>query len=120
MIGAGLKIWDRETGQLIRILEGHTGIVFSAAFSPDGTKIFTSSASVVGFGKNINRIWDISQRLEIEDYLKNKLTIKQGLLLWMIHNAKQNKRSLFLNQKLQEIFESFDWRIKIALSPHVV
>src|SRR5262249_48766716 len=34
-----LKVWDAQTGQETRTLEGHTGIVYSVAFSPDGKRI---------------------------------------------------------------------------------
>ena len=45
------KIWDAQTGQLLRTLQNHTiqakttheGPVSSAVFSPDGTKIVTAS-----------------------------------------------------------------------------
>jgi WD40 repeat protein len=36
-------VWDVETGQEIRLLTGHTAEVNSAAFSPDGHTIVTTS-----------------------------------------------------------------------------
>ena len=46
------RIWDVQTGQLIYILEGHTGIVYSVAFNHDGTKVVTAS------GDNTAKIWN--------------------------------------------------------------
>ncbi len=41
-----LKVWDLETGQEIRSLNGHrrTGIVTSVSYSPDGKRIVSASA----------------------------------------------------------------------------
>ena len=34
-----IKLWDVETGALLSTLEGHSGMVNSVAFSPDGTRL---------------------------------------------------------------------------------
>jgi hypothetical protein len=36
-------VWDSGSGRLLLTLEGHTGAVLSASFSPDGTRIVTGS-----------------------------------------------------------------------------
>ena len=38
-----VKIWDAHTGEPIRVIEGHTGLVRGLAFSPDGTRIASAS-----------------------------------------------------------------------------
>jgi hypothetical protein len=43
------RIWDAATANEIKVLRGHEAEALSAAFSPDGTRIFT--ASVVCFGQ---------------------------------------------------------------------
>ena len=48
------RIWDANTGQSVRELQGHTGAVTSAVFSPDGKLIVTAS------GDGTARIWDAS------------------------------------------------------------
>ncbi|NPD91379.1 eIF2A-related protein [Xylanibacter muris] len=47
-----VDIWEVETGKIIKTLEGHSGIIHSVVFSPDGERIVTTSED-----KTI-RIWD--------------------------------------------------------------
>ena len=47
------RLWNAQTGQLIRTLFGHSGRVNSVAFSPDGKQAITSS------NDNTTRIWDL-------------------------------------------------------------
>ncbi|GEM_PF-1095092 len=44
LVGQTAYIWDTETGDIIHTLEGHTGTLYSAIYSPDGRTIFTSSS----------------------------------------------------------------------------
>jgi len=48
-----IRIWDAQTGECIRILEGHADIVFSAAFNNEGSMVVLSS------GDQSIRIWDV-------------------------------------------------------------
>jgi WD40 repeat protein len=50
-VGDG-RVWDSATGHLIAILSGHDAQVYSAAFSPDGTRVVTASAD------HTARLWD--------------------------------------------------------------
>ncbi len=52
-VGDNAKIWEVETGALIRTLVGHTQGVSFAAFSPDGRYVVTASWD------NTARIWDV-------------------------------------------------------------
>jgi len=45
-------VWDAQTGQAIRTLRGHSDLVYSAAYSADGTRIVTASVD------NTARVWD--------------------------------------------------------------
>ncbi|MBO5839244.1 MAG: hypothetical protein J6R06_06200, partial [Bacteroidales bacterium] len=48
-----IKIWDANTGQCLKTLEGHSGWVLSVAYSPDSTKIIS------GFSVDETiKIWD--------------------------------------------------------------
>jgi WD40 repeat protein len=45
-------VWDAQTGQPLLSLEGHTGWVYSVAFSPDGKRLVSGSAD------KMLKVWD--------------------------------------------------------------
>ncbi|MBN2593009.1 MAG: protein kinase [Sedimentisphaerales bacterium] len=47
------RIWDAQSGHLIKTLEGHDGWVLDVAFSPDSERLATASAD------NTARIWQV-------------------------------------------------------------
>ncbi len=51
-----VRLWDVKTGETIRTLTGHIGIVESVSFSPNGQTL----ASGGGFRDNTVRLWDVS------------------------------------------------------------
>jgi WD40 repeat protein len=53
------RIWDARTGTEIACLKSHMGSVLSAAFSPDGSRIVTTSRD------NTARMWDARTGTEI-------------------------------------------------------
>jgi hypothetical protein len=57
------KLWDASTGADIRTFSGHTGEVFSVAFSPDGTKVLTGS------NDHTAELWDVATGNEIHAFL---------------------------------------------------
>ena len=50
--GGGVKLWSTATGEEVHTLRGHTGVVTSLAFSPDGVRLVTADSQ--GF----MRIWE--------------------------------------------------------------
>ena len=49
-----MQIWDHESGDYVRTLKGHTNTVHSAAFTPTGTHLATSSSDLS------IKLWDFS------------------------------------------------------------
>src|SRR5262249_21164000 len=54
-----VKVWDAQTGQVLHVLKGHTGFVYSAAFHAEGKRL--ASASLDGTVK----VWDVQTGQEL-------------------------------------------------------
>ena len=55
-----LCLWDANTGELIHVMKGHTGVVYSIAFSPDGQLIATGPSRWIHEDRNI-RLWNVEK-----------------------------------------------------------
>jgi len=54
-----VRIYDPESGEILRVLEGHTANVQSVDFSPSGTELVTSGADGTA------RLWDVASGEEV-------------------------------------------------------
>jgi WD40 repeat protein len=60
-----VKVWDAQTGKLVRILSGHTGFVNSVTFSPDGMHILSASDD------ETFKIWDANTGSLVRTFASN-------------------------------------------------
>jgi WD40 repeat protein len=56
-----VKIWDSRSGELVLTFHGHTGLVSSLAFSPDGKRLYSGSRD-----KTV-KVWDLTQLSQVPD-----------------------------------------------------
>lgn len=61
--GIPIRLWDTQTGELIREFLGHGSYVNSVAFSSDGTLALSSA-----WRENSFRVWDISNGVQIRRF----------------------------------------------------
>jgi WD40 repeat protein len=57
-----LRVWDVASGQILRILQGHTDAVRAIAYSPDGKLVASGS------NDNTIRVWPILSQQELIDW----------------------------------------------------
>ena len=48
-VGQEIRLWNAHTGELIKTLTGHTSVVNSVVFSPDGNTIASGSGHLMGY-----------------------------------------------------------------------
>ncbi len=66
-----VKLWNTESGELIRTLSGHEGRVSSVSFSPDGTTLATGSGDTTVKLWRIDFDWLMARSCDrISNYLK--------------------------------------------------
>lgn len=65
-----LKVWDADTGEELHDIRGHTGLVESLAFRPDGTALVSSGVD------GIIRTWDTKTWTEQHTFASRSLTVR--------------------------------------------
>jgi WD40 repeat protein len=50
-----VKIWDSRSEELVHTFRGHTGLISSLAFSPDGQRLYSGSRD------RTVKAWDLTQ-----------------------------------------------------------
>jgi WD40 repeat protein/serine/threonine protein kinase/DNA-binding XRE family transcriptional regulator len=66
------RLWDVQSGQLLRTLTGHTGIIGAVAFSPDGQMALTGSDD------GTTRLWDVATGQELQS-LTGYINLAKGV-----------------------------------------
>ena len=54
-----VRLWDTQSGRLVRSMQGHKKAIWSVAFSPDGR------TALSGGGDEVLKLWDLATGLEI-------------------------------------------------------
>ena len=103
--GAGrVKLWDVETGDLLRTLSEHTAVVGSVAFSPDGATLASGSDdNTVKLVECLNGRPDVtmtghSSHVDAVAFSPNGRTLASGshlswLKLWQLETGEVRERN---------------------------
>jgi WD40 repeat protein len=64
---SAIRVWDIETGREVRRLEGHRGLVWSVAVSPDGRRVLSGGNDAAPI------LWDAETGAEIRRFRTNRV-----------------------------------------------
>lgn len=64
-----INIWDINTRKIIKVLKGHTSVIYSLEFSPDGSKLLSASGLSDDLGTTDDKIklWDVKTGKVIDE-----------------------------------------------------
>jgi WD40 repeat protein len=63
------RLWDLQTGSLVRQFKGHTDFIYGVAFSPDGKWLLTASQDKTA------KLWDVQTGEELRSFLGHTNTL---------------------------------------------
>jgi len=68
---AAIRIWNTQTGMLVKTFLGHINVVDSVSWSPDGTKLVSSSSD------HTVKVWDVLTDQNLSTYNGNDFIFLQ-------------------------------------------
>lgn len=82
-----IRLWDVNDGSLVRTLTGHTGTVWSLAFSPDGQTLASGGGGEsTGSYDSFIRLWNVNTGASVKTYNVNTI------LVWSLEYSKAGDR----------------------------
>lgn len=113
-----VKIWDIETGALMKSLEGHASKVNSVRYSPDGNLIVTASKD------GTVRIWDANSATELfvlegdDSPVNSAVFSPDGKRIASVsENTMVSIWDVASGEKIKEIYGNMDEVFSVAFSP---
>lgn len=107
-------MYDGKTGDKIDELAGHSGSIFSLAWSPDSTQLLTSSADCTA------KIWDISTKSVVKcvEYVPCRVSIYADMGLLYSTFEINSAQAAVDNQQVGNLWQG-DWIITTSLSGQI-
>jgi WD40 repeat protein len=113
-----IKVWNVQSHQLIRIIEGHRDCIYSIAWSPDRKLIASSS-----YDKSI-RLWDLStgkEMLNLQDHVDAVFSVAFSPDGKHLASAAQDKTvkiwDVATGPRLYTLSDALDGLTSVAFSP---
>ncbi len=112
-----IRLWETQTGQLLRTLKGHSASVFSVAWSPDGRLLASGSED-----KTI-RLWDVQMGQPLRSLKGHTGSVSSvawspdgRVLASSSHDQTIRLWNATTRQTLQTLYGHSDWIYNIAWS----